>query len=142
MLKTYDPKSLYASFGGVPLTGFADGTFINIVGNAKFSSVTGADGLTSRAKSVDDSYEITITLQQTSVSNDYLSGVQKLDRLQNAGVLPLIIKDGEGTSLFFAESAWIEKDPDVAYSKEIENREWAFKTASAANFVGGNQVVS
>lgn len=141
-MKTYDPKSVIVTFGGIPLEGFADGTFINIVPNDAFTKAVGADGTVSRSKSVDSSLEITITLQQTSESNDYLSAIALADKLRNAGALPLIIKDLEGTSTTFSEVAWVRKPPDSAYAKEIENREWVFDTGSADYFVGGNQVVS
>lgn len=140
-VKTYDPKSLIISFAGQALTGFADGVFCNIVPSGdKFTAITGADGEVSRSKSVDYSYEVTITLQQTSESNDKLSTIMIADKLRNAGVFPLSVKDLEGTSFFFASSAWIQKDPDVSYGKEIENREWVFRTGPADNYVGGNQV--
>ena len=137
---TYDPKKVVVTFGGVPLTGFADGTFISIEPvEEAFTRVSGADGLVSRARSNDDGYEVTLTLQQTSLSNAVLSGIHNQDKRTGDGVKPLTVKDLRGEQLFFAEAAWIRQDPTVEYSKEIEEREWVFDTGRAEQFVAGSE---
>jgi len=128
-VKTYDPKKVIVTFGGVPLTGWADGTFIGVRGSAeRFTKKTGADGEVARARSNDDTHEVTVTLMQSSPSNTYLSTVMNIDRLTNMGIRPLSITDLSGSSLFFWPEAWIKKDPDVDYAKEVGDRAWAFDT--------------
>jgi hypothetical protein len=137
-VKTYDPKKVVVSVGGVPISGYADGTFVNISRqNDAFTSVAGADGEVSRAKSNDKRGEMTLTLLQTSLSNDVLSGIAQLDEKSNLGVVPVIVKDISGLSTYFAGSAWIKKMPDSGFGKEIENREWVFELAEMEVFVGG-----
>lgn len=139
MTKTYDPKQVVVTFLGVPLQGFADGTFITITPSAeRFTKAVGADGEVARGKSNDNTSEVTLTLIQTSESNTYLSSVQLADRTTNAGAGPLSIADLQGQSLFFTESAWIRQEPDVEYAKEVGERAWVFDTGqSASNVVGG-----
>ena len=49
---TYDPSSVVASFAGVPLGGFADGTFIGVErNNDSFTLMVGAGGEAARARS-------------------------------------------------------------------------------------------
>ena len=140
-LRTYDPKQVQVIFGGVPIGGFADGTFINIMrSNDAFTKHSGADGDLTRVKQNDSSGEATITLAQSSASNDYLSGVALADEASNDGVLPLLIKDLSGTSTFVSGFAWIRKTPDASFGKDIENREWVLDIADLATFVGGNAV--
>ena len=137
-VKTYDPKGVVATVGGIPISGYADGTFINISRqNDAYSSVAGADGEVSRAKSNDKRGELTLTLLQTSLSNDVLSGIAQLDERSNSGVVPIMVKDISGLTTFFSGSGWIRKVPDSEFGKEISNREWAFELAEMDVFVGG-----
>jgi len=78
-------------------------------------------------------------LQQTSISNDYLSGVLNLDKLSNTGKLPLMIKDMLGTTLLAWSQAWIKTPPAVDMSKETGERAWVLDTGQIdiENF-GGN----
>lgn len=139
-VKTYDPKSIIVIYGGVPIAGFADGTFVSVSpAGDRFGKGVGADGEVSRNKSNDNTSEVTLTLMQTSISNDYLSGVLNLDKLSNAGKLPLMIKDMLGTTLLAWSEAWIKTPPTVDMSKETGERAWVLDTGQIdiENF-GGN----
>jgi len=139
MPRTYDPKKVVLSFGGIPISGYADGTFINVARESdSFTKTSGADGVVSRAKSNDKSGMVTVTLAQTSPSNDILSSIAQLDEKLNTGVLPLICKDNSGRSLFAANNAWIRKPADAPFGKEIDNREWTIDCENLENFIGGN----
>lgn len=136
---TFDPKSVIITIGGVPMSGFADGTFLEITAdNQQFSKVVGADGFTTRVKSNNYGAVMTLTLAQTSPSNDVLSGILALDRAQNAGVVPVLIKDMSGTTLVFSSTAWIQQFPDMAFGSEINNRAWTIDLADIDIFIGGN----
>ena len=139
-VKNYDPKRVNVFFGGVPITGFADGSFISVTPSSQYwTKVSGADGEKARAKSNDNSHEVTITLMQTSQSNDYLSGILALDRASNAGKLPLTIVDLSGTTKMNWLNAWIRQPPDVDESKEITERAWVFDTGDIdIEVYGGN----
>lgn len=139
-LKTYDPKKVILTVGGVPIGGFADGTFITLERtNDAYSVHSGADGEVSRAKSNDKTAALVITLAQTSDSNDVLSGIGQLDERANAGVVPVLLKEIGGNTTIFAGTGWIRKFPSVEYAKEVSNREWTLDLAESEVFVGGNQ---
>jgi hypothetical protein len=140
-VRTYDPKDVQIIVGGVPMSGFADGTFIAVeFDESTFSKTVGADGEVSRAKSNNKSATATITLKQTSPSNAVLSGFALVDEATNAGVVPFMIREiGTGSTLVFAESAWIQDWAGPEYSKEVEDREWKLALAQCYRFVGGNE---
>lgn len=138
-VRTYDPTQLVVTFGGIPISGFADGTYISVERDEEtFTKVTGADGTTARSKTANRSGAVTLTLLQTSLSNDYLSGVALLDELSNSGVLPLIVKDLSGTTIIFAKEAWVQKPAAFEGAKEVTEREWILDTGDMDVFIGGN----
>lgn len=141
-VRTYDPKMVGITVGGVPITGYADGTFVAIErAGDTFTKVTGADGMVTRSKSNDKSGQVTLTLKQSSPSNDYLSGLAALDEMSNAGVVPVSIADASGTTLLFMPSAWIRKPANVEFGKELSTREWVLdfdKCEFPTMNIGGN----
>jgi len=138
--KTYAPDLVILSVNGVPITGYADGTFISVApATDRFTKVVGADREVARSKSNDNTHEVTITLLSTSLSNDYLSTLLNADKLANAGKFTLQIKDLGGTTLMFWQSAWIRTPPTVEYSKEITERAWVIDTGQIdIETIGGN----
>ncbi len=138
-LRTFDPKSVVVTIGGVPMSGYADGTFLEISSdNQQFTKVTGADGYTTRVKSNNYGAVMTLTLSQSSPSNEVLSGFLALDRISNAGVVPVLVKDMSGTTVFFSGTGWIQQFPDTSFGNEINNRAWVIDLAEAEIFVGSN----
>ena len=136
---TYDPKQILITLGGVPVSGFADGTFVTVERDEDaFSKVVGADGITSRAKSNNRGGVITVTLQQTSPANDTLSGFLLADETSNNGIFPIMVKDNSGRSLNFSATGWVKKAPSQEYGKEIATREWEIDVADLDVFIGGN----
>ena len=138
-VKTFDPKQVQVIIGGNEIAGFADGEFINIERDENtFSKVVGADGEVSRSKSNNRSGALTLTLLQTSASNDVLSAIMIADELTNSGIIPIFVKDSLGTTNLFAGEGWIQKPPASPFDKEITNREWVIELASVDVFIGGN----
>jgi hypothetical protein len=138
-VRSFDPKSVVITIGGVPMSGFADGTFLELTAdNMQFTKITGADGYTTRVKSNNYGATMTLTLSQSSPSNEVLSAFLTADRLRNAGVVPVLVKDMSGTTTFFAGSGWIQQFPDTTFGNEINNRAWTIDLAEAEIFVGSN----
>jgi hypothetical protein len=138
-VRTYDPKQILVIVGGVPIGGYADGTFVKVSRKSDaYSMTTGCDGITSRAKSNDRSGSIVITLAQTSPSNKILTGFAVADEIANAGVVPVLIKDSAGDSAYVSGFAWVRKQPDGEFGKEVGNREWNMDAADLDIFTGGN----
>lgn len=138
---TVDPKNVIISVGGVNISGFADGTFLEITADTQqFTKVIGADGFATRVKTNNYGGVLTITLAQSSPSNDVLSALLNADRVSNSGVVPILIRDITGTTIIFSASGWIQQLPDTAYGNTINNRAWVFDLAEMDVFIGGNGV--
>jgi hypothetical protein len=139
-LYTFDPRQVIVTCGGVPITGFVDGTFIEIEKNSDdFTLHMGTDGIGSRARSADESGKITINLQRTSLSNDVLSQLRLIDRLAPSGApFPVMIKDLSGTSTMATGFAWVRKQPKWEDGKEISPRQWVLECNEILVYVGGN----
>jgi len=138
-VKPYDPAEVTITFAGIIVEGYADGTFITAArNNPSFSLKVGASGEGARAKSNDRSGTVTLTLLQSSASNDLLSAQAALDEASGDGIGSLLIKDLSGTTLCSAETAWIQKPADVEYAKEISDRQWVLETDILNIFAGGN----
>lgn len=135
---TLDPKQVFIIIGGAHITGYADGSFIEVDRDEdSFTKKTGADGLTARAKSNNRGASFKITLMQTSPSNDVLTAFMLADEAESNAVQPVMVKDGFGTSLFNG-IGWVKKMPASAWAKEVGAREWIIDCAEMNAFVGGN----
>ena len=138
-VKNYDPAAVRVTFAGIPISGFADGTFVAASRrNDTWSLVAGADGETARAKSNDRTGQVVFTLLQTSASNDLLSAKALTDELTGNGVGPILIQDLNGTTLLQGETAFVAKPADVTLAKEVEAREWTLLVDRLNMTVGGS----
>jgi hypothetical protein len=138
-VRTYDPASVIITIGGVPMSGFTDGTFLEITRDeAMWSKIVGADGYVTRGKTNNFSGNLTLTLKQSSPSNDVLSGFAAVDELTNSGIVPVLIKDLSGTSTYFSGQGWIQQYPNSTFAKEITDRQWVVQLATLDLFVGSN----
>jgi len=138
-IKTYAPDKVSVVFGGAILSGYAEDTFVKVEQSVEaFTKHIGADGEVSRTRNTDKSGTITVTLKQTSDSNDTLSAFYLADIASLQGYLPVIVKDNIGRTLAAGSSAWIQKLPESEFGKEISDREWVIEVADLQYFVGGN----
>lgn len=136
---TYQPDLVTVAFRGVPITGFAPGSFISAVrNNDSFNLTVGSGGDATRAKSGDRSGRVTLTLLGSSASNATLTAIAILDEQNGSGVGPLAVKDLSGADTVIAGTAWIVKPPDLEKSNEETNREWIFETDVLEIVAGGN----
>lgn len=139
ILSTYSSEDVQITVGGVTISGAADASFCTVARTSDtWSMKIGSGGEVARSKNPDRSGRITLRLLSTSDSNDYLSGLFLADDLSNSGIVPVMIKDGNGTSLFTAPQAWVVKPADADFDKEANEREWMLDCAELISFVGGN----
>ncbi len=140
-MRTYAAAEVKTTFGPHSVTGTNDGDFINIEPISDgIVSQAGADGEVVRSMSADQRCRVTITVQQGSPSNDFFSGAYHADRVSGGrAVLPLIIRDLRGTTVFAAAKAWVTKLPSSGFAKEAGSREWVLETDRADYHVGGNE---
>lgn len=138
-MKTYSPKKVAVSFNGIPLTGFAKGSFIEATQDEdSFAKDMGSDGEAARTQNANEGGKVKLTLMQQSASNDTLSAQHKLDRRTGLGTGVLFIKDASGRTLVNLSEAWIMKPSDVTLADGAQGREWTFDTGKIDMDVGGN----
>jgi Protein of unknown function (DUF3277) len=139
----YDPKNVSVIVGGKIMSGFADGTFILAERNEQaFNLKVGVDGEGTRAKSNNLSGKVTITLMQSSSSNDVLSEYAIADQTANAGAVPIEIRDNQGTTVVAALTGWVQKFANMEDAKEVSTRVWVLETDELDMFIGGNKQVT
>jgi len=128
-LRHYDPKKILVLINGQRITGFADGTFVEIEFPESFTTQKGAQGAHTRTRVADSSATLTLSLQQTSPSNAFLSALTLADELTNApfGVL---VKDLGGGDLVVGVG-YVTQRPSQGYGEAAGNREWAITLHNA-----------
>lgn len=137
--KTYNPKKVSVIVGGQIISGFTDGNFIKAARNSDMWNMkVGVDGIGTRSKTNDKSGKITITLHQSSPSNDYLSTLAATDEASDTGAVPVLIRDANGSTLCTCLTGWVKKIADGDFEKEVANRVWIIETDELLLFNGGN----
>jgi len=141
-VRTYDPKRIVITIGSQNITGLAEDTFLSIEQTGDGTqSQAGADGEVARSISHNPLHRVTLTLQQTSLSNDFLSDLLKSDRASGGGgIVPLQINDLRGSSLFAASQAWVVKWPNIENGAEVSDREWLIDAVATDIHIGGNDL--
>jgi hypothetical protein len=138
-VKIYDPENVDVIYAGVPISGFAEDTFVTIEAEAEdWLEVDGVDGDLTRSKNLAQKWKVTFHLMSSSKSDAFLSGLRELDLSETggAGVSPIMIRDRNGVSLFVSDKAWIMKPPTATYGKTASAREWVCRV-KGAKFVDG-----
>jgi hypothetical protein len=139
MKTPYDPAQVVVTWGPYLLSGFMDGTFINVQRDEDaFFKKIGADGEVSRTRNRNRGGSATFTLKHTSSSNDALSAEAVNDELLGTGIYPLLVKDLFGTTLRHAPHAWVKKVADAEFAKEESGREWILDCDQILGTVGGH----
>lgn len=134
---SYSPKDVVLIVAGYQVTGWEK---ISITRTRKaFTPIPGIRGKSTRAVSRDTSATVSVSILQTSASNEVLSHIHTMDTQQGTGILPIILKDMSGTSVFSSEQAYITGYPAVAYSGQFEYRAWEIFCETTKTFnVAGN----
>lgn len=139
-LATYIPESVtFLVAGFIPVTGFVDGTFIDVSKDlSPFSSARTSDGMVARMYNNDQTYTITLTIHCMSESNNLLTKLWQLDEITQRGKFPLLIKDNSGSDLLFSTTTWIEGLPTMSKSNGVDGRTWVLRSSQASINIGGN----
>lgn len=141
-VRTYDSKQVILTIGAHAVTGYAEDDFISVEENSDgVTHTVGANGELARSISQDKTCKITITLQQTSPTNDVLSALADADRVAGDGLFAIAMADLRGTSLLLDSNSWVIKKPETSFGKEIKEREWTIQTSNEVTYnVGGNGI--
>ena len=143
-LKLYDPASVVMLFGGIPMGGFSEGTFISAAQNAEsFSLFVGVNGEAARSLTNNQSGRIELTLLQSSASNDVLSAFHAADLVAPRGISvgAVQVKDLNGRVLMLANTSWITKFPEISFSSGVGSFSWTIETDRMIFNVGGSSSV-
>lgn len=149
LLGTYTPEEVTVTISGVfgvhTISGFADGSYVNVSRMVAASELyIGGDLTAYRVKRRNKSATVGITLHAAAVSNTVLQQIQAADESDsgNTYVFSILIKDGSGMSKFFARQAFIASVPDTSFSTGADTRDWTIQAVSMNFEVGGNTPLS
>jgi hypothetical protein len=124
-LRTYDPKDVNVIVDGVALTGFAEDTFVSAERTEDtFTEYVGAKGEVAMAESNNRTGEITVTLEGTSPSVEYLNGLAS--RKGKNAIVPVSVVDLNDDSrvVISGAEARVRKPAVYEAGKEIAEREF------------------
>lgn len=137
--RTYDPALHLASFAGIPFgTSFGKDAFIKASRNEDgFTLAVGVAGEAARAKNNNHSGTVEVTVMANSQICDALSAIVAADEVAGTGVAPFFLKELNGTSVLFAQDAWVKKLPDMERGKEAGEVTFVFECRDLKIFNGG-----
>lgn len=137
-METYDPAQVNLVIGGQLITGFMDGTFIQVSREEdSWLPQVGADGEVARARNANKMGRIVVTLMQTSPSNDVLSAMHNTDVLTGVPPGAALITDNLGATVLGGDNAFLLKPADVEFDKTISGRQWTIMVPKLEGVVGG-----
>jgi hypothetical protein len=140
-LANYSPEDVIIVLAGLhTISGYAADSIVRIEKATKtFTASESSDGVVSRTLRASNLYMVTITLAQSSESNEVLSWMHNADKITGGRAkFTILIRDKSGSSVMFSSEAWITGVPSTQFSTSIENRDWEIACAGAANHIGGN----
>lgn len=126
-------------FGGFTVQGFAENDAFDAARNEEsFKSVSGADGQTTRYDTNRRDGRVTFHLMGSSTANAAFAALVLADELApgGAGVVPLFIRNRNGSLVLEAEEAWIVKPADVSIGAAVKPRDWIVECANLRMFPG------
>lgn len=141
-LANYDIAACEFSLAGIPIKdGLVSAAFV-MAGDA-FSDEIGADGHVCRYATHENRCTISIILKGSSEENAKLSALHAADVLatNGLGVVPLLFRDGNGTTLIATDKAWIMKLPDTTKAAAPQDVTWTIRAVLSSPLnaiIGGN----
>lgn len=114
-LPIYSSRNVQVSFGGVAIEALAPDSFISFSLNSPITETeVGADGKVAISYSPDETGTCTISVQQNSPSDVYLSSVLEAQRTSRELVIgDIVVNDPSGSVLAYIGSAHIQEGPEV-----------------------------
>jgi hypothetical protein len=145
ILGTYSPESVVITVGNDKfshiVSGYADGTFISVARNVDHAThYNGADGTNARVVRSIKNCDVTLTLHQSSESNDVFSQLLALDEESRDGsdCFYMTIKDTSGRTVMSTPVAYIGTTPDTSLGTDIAERAWVIRAINMTQHIGGN----
>jgi Bacteriophage KPP10, Structural protein ORF10 len=140
-MKIFDPSQFNIVLGGVTMQGFSESAMAKFEFDGEsMSDVVGVDGEVSRSQNMDRRAKVTVSLMQTSSTNDLLSAMYLAGRASQNGsdVVAFRMEDLNGRLVIGGAEAWIQDTPKPSYGKSASEYEWVIRVANCDAFFGGN----
>lgn len=138
-MTTFDIKQVKLIVGGQLITGFQNGSSIEVARDEDvFSATSGLDGGFIRSKKYDNLATATFTLMMNSPANDVLNNLANQDKITGNGIAPFFITDLNAIGVKATGLCWVMKIPSINYSNESSGREWGLHIGNYnENITGG-----
>lgn len=139
-MQYFDPDLVDVIVSGVPISGFGPDAMIKFKeAEKRFKIVKGVKGDVTRSKILAKTGTLTIVTMSSSKSNDVLSLLHQTDMATpgGAGVVTVLIRDRNGTSLLAAPIAFVDGMPELSYTGEAHPVEWEITLVDFKNYIGG-----
>lgn len=127
------------------VSGYSEDSIVNIERTAEtFTMYTGADNTSTRIYNANKSATVTLSLQQTSASNDILSLLYANDSAtrNSSGLFSLQISDSSGRSRYFSDDAYVGVVPNSQFGNSMQVRDWVLHAHNLDTYIGGNAILS
>jgi hypothetical protein len=140
MLKFWDPDQFDLIVGPFVVSGYAEGSGVEFEEDgARFVLVKGSDGLMTRSKVLAKLASFVVHIQNTSASNDVLSGLHQTDinAPGGAGVIPVALRDKNGATAIAAPQGWVEGFPKLTLADKAQDTPWKIVIVDYVAFLSG-----
>jgi hypothetical protein len=129
-MERYSFQDTIMVVNGVEITGWADGDDVIEISRRSDSASdkVGAGGEMMVSVSADKSGDVKIKLQQTSVSNSFLTGIVALQEAGGSEFIPVFIKfmDTYRNDMAIGSNGYIKKPADMKRGAQGNNTDWEF----------------
>lgn len=128
-LKTYSPERVVTSWGGVQLTGFAEGTAITMRRNTDNTAQgVGMQGDVGITKTANRTGQVEMIFMQTAEANRILSAIQAAQDLEDSDVIRanIVVTDDSGGMLCVAQNCHIMTPPEVSLGDDQSPKTWVW----------------
>jgi len=140
LLGSYSPNDVSVIVNGLPLEGFAEGTFVNVEYMSDAATmVEGADGSPAIAfKRGMRGATVTFTCLQTSLANNYLNALLQAQKFAASGAttVQVTIRNAQGGELHSMPRGVFSKEPAAGFAAEVGSREWTIIGQLNSTFAG------
>ena len=142
MAKTYDVRNVRLVIGGFLMTGFEEGSEIDVDRYEDgFSMTVGIDGKVVRSRNNNKSGHIDFTLQRGNPLNAVLSALATLDETNAGAPVPVLWNDVNAAPLTpemgGGRAGWVKKKPPVKYGAKAAGLKWVIDIEELDLVVGG-----
>lgn len=135
-VKKISPKEGILAIGGLPITGYGTGTYLELVfPNPLYNETDGADGeIAINEVATAFKADLTIQLLETATIQSALWAL-----LVSKVTFPIVFKDLRGVTVWESTDCWFKKPPDFTKDKDnAVNRAWAMTLPEVIGLIGGN----